>query len=176
LVTPTAGPAPRRTVDPAAPNSADPSRTRVPPLVIAHRGASETWPENTIPAFMAGIDQGADMIETDVHMSADGELVIMHDTTVARTLYPNRTDRSIAGMTAAQIGTLDAGGWKGEEFAGIRVPRLAEVLALVHDTRTGLLLEVKHPELYPAIAEAIVTALEAVPNYLQRALAAGMLV
>ena len=181
LVTPTAGPAPRRTVDPAAPNSADPTRTRVPPLVIAHRGASETWPENTIPAFMAGIDQGADMIETDVHMSADGELVIMHDTTVdrttdARTLYPNRTDRSIAGMNAAQIATLDAGGWKGEEFAGIRVPRLAEVLALVHDTRTGLLLEVKHPELYPAIAEAIVAALEAVPNYLQRALAAGMLV
>src|SRR5699024_774300 len=61
LVTPTAGPTPRRTVDPTAPNSADPSRTRVPPLVIAHRGASETWPENTIPAFMAGIDQAADM-------------------------------------------------------------------------------------------------------------------
>ena len=181
LVTPTAGPTPRRTVDPTAPNSADPSRTRVPPLVIAHRGASETWPENTIPAFMAGIDQGADMIETDVHMSADGELVIMHDTTVDRTtdarkLYPNRTDRSIAGMNAAQIATLDAGGWKGEEFAAIRVPRLAEVLTLVHDTRTGLLLEVKHPELYPAIAEAIVAALEAVPNYLERVLAAGMLV
>src|SRR5690625_7355862 len=80
-----------------------------------------------------------------VHMSADGELVIMHDTTVDRTtdarkLYPNRTDRSIAGMNAAQIATLDAGGWKGEEFAAIRVPRLAEVLTLVHDTRTGLLL------------------------------------
>ena len=56
------------------------------------------------------------------------------------------------------------------------MPRLAEVLTLVHDTRTGLLLEVKHPELYPAIAEAIVAALEAVPNYLERALAAGMLV
>src|SRR5690625_5701721 len=60
-----------------------------------------------------------------VHMSADGELVIMHDTTVDRTtdarkLYPNRTDRSIAGMNAAQIATLDAGGWKGEEFAAIR--------------------------------------------------------
>src|SRR5699024_11621995 len=68
LVTPTAGPTPRRTVDPTAPNSADPSRTRVPPLVIAHRGASETWPENTIPAFMAGIDQGEDMIEPDEHM------------------------------------------------------------------------------------------------------------
>ena len=56
------------------------------------------------------------------------------------------------------------------------MPRLAEVLTLAHDTRTGLLLEVKHPEIYPGIAEAIVTALRAVPNYLDRALAAGMLV
>jgi hypothetical protein len=135
LVTPTAGPAAKRTVDPAsqtADHAADPARNRVPPLVIAHRGASETWPENTIPAFMAGIDQGADMIETDVHMSADGELIIMHDTTVdrttdARALYPGRTDRSIAAMNAAQIATLDAGSWKGERFAGIGVPRLAEV-------------------------------------------------
>ncbi|WP_166969488.1 glycerophosphodiester phosphodiesterase [Brevibacterium atlanticum] len=176
LITPTAGPAPQRPAD-----LADPSRHRVPPLVIAHRGASEDWPENTIPAFMAGIDQGADMIETDVHMSADGELIIMHDTTVdrttdARTLYPGRTDRSIAAMNAAQIATLDAGRWKGEQFAGIGVPRLAEVLTLVHDTRTGLLLEVKHPERYPGIAEAIVESLRAVPNYLERALAAGMLV
>ncbi|WP_209373349.1 glycerophosphodiester phosphodiesterase [Brevibacterium renqingii] len=181
LVTPTAGSAFPHTVDPTSQSIADAVRTHVPPLVIAHRGASEEWPENTIPAFLAGIDQGADMIETDVHMSADGELVIMHDTTVdrttdVRTLYPDRTDRSIAGMDAAQIAALDAGRWKGEEFAGIRVPRLAEVLALVHDTRTGLLLEVKHPERYPGIAEAIVASLRALPNYLERALAAGMLV
>src|SRR5699024_4843496 len=77
LETPTAAPTPRRTVDPPAPNSADPSRPRVPPLVIAHRGASETWPENTIPAFMAGIDQGADMIETDGHLRAGGGLGIL---------------------------------------------------------------------------------------------------
>lgn len=187
LVTPTSDPTPDpRPVHSVHRGSAhgdgvDPARVRVPPLVIAHRGASEDWPENTIPAFMAGIDQGADMIETDVHMSADGELVIMHDVTVdrttdARTLYPDRADRSIAGMNAAQIATLDAGRWKGVEFAGTRVPRLAEVLTLVHDTRTGLLLEVKHPERYPGIAEAVVASLRAVPNYLDRALAAGMLV
>lgn len=181
LATPTSDPAPRDLSTGAAGTVIDPARVRVPPLVIAHRGASADWPENTIPAFIAGIDQGADMIETDVHMSADGELVIMHDTTVdrttdARTLYPNRQDRSIAGMNAAQIATLDAGSWKGEEFAGIRVPRLAEVLTLAHDTRTGLLLEVKHPELYPGIAEAVISALRTVPNYLDRALFAGMLV
>ncbi|MGM0700528.1 MAG: glycerophosphodiester phosphodiesterase [Actinomycetota bacterium] len=181
LATPTSDHSPRGLSAGAAGTVIDPARVRVPPLVIAHRGASADWPENTIPAFIAGIDQGADMIETDVHMSADGELVIMHDTTVdrttdARTLYPNRQDRSIAGMNAAQIATLDAGSWKGEEFAGVRVPRLAEVLTLAHDTRTGLLLEVKHPELYPGIAEAVLSALRTVPNYLDRALAAGMLV
>lgn len=157
------------------------TRTRVPPLVIAHRGASEHWPENTMPAFIAGIDQGADMIETDVHMSGDGELIVIHDTTVERTtdaraLYPDRGDLSVAGMNAAQIATLDAGSWKGEQFAGIRIPRLAEVVHLVDDTRTGLLLEVKHPARYPGIAEAVVRSLYAAPVYLERALAAGMLV
>lgn len=157
------------------------ARTRVPPLVIAHRGASEQWPENTIPAFSAGIDQGADMIEIDVHLSCDGELVVIHDatlerTTDARTLYPDRTDLSVGGMNAAQIATLDAGRWKGEQFAGVRVPRLGEVLDLVHTTRTGLLLEVKHPSRYPGIAEVLARSLQADPLYLDRALAAGMLV
>ena len=108
LATPTSDHSPRDLSTGVTDTVIDPARVRVPPLVIAHRGASADWPENTIPAFIAGIDQGADMIETDVHMSADGELVIMHDTTVdrttdARTLYPNRQDRSIAGMNAAQI-------------------------------------------------------------------------
>ncbi len=79
-------------------------------------------------------------------------------------------------MTAAEIAELDAGSWKGEAFAGLQVPTLAEVVALVHTTRTGLLLEVKHPELYPGIAEAIVAACDEVPDYLERSLAAGLLV
>lgn len=156
-------------------------RTPVPPLVIAHRGASAKWPENTIPAFVAGIDQGADMIEVDVHMSADGVLVVAHDltldrTTDVRTVRPERTDTRIASMTMSEIAELDAGSWKGEDFVGLRVPTLAEVLALVHATRTGLLLEVKHPELYPGIAEAIVAACDELPDYLERSLAAGLLV
>lgn len=156
-------------------------RTPVPPLVIAHRGASLGWPENTIPAFVAGIDQGADMIEVDVHMSADGELVVVHDitfdrTTDVRTVFPDRADTHVSQMTAAEIARLDAGSWKHEAFVGLQVPTLAEVLALVHTTRTGLLLEVKHPELYPGIAEAIVAACDNVPDYLDRSLAAGLLV
>ena len=160
---------------------ADYVRTRVPPLVIAHRGASETWPENTMPAFSAGIDQGADMIEIDVHQSKDGGLIVVHDSSLERTtnaakIYPDRNDLTVGELTNEEIGALDAGAWKSESFAGIRVPHLAEVLDLVHATRTGLLLEVKHPAQYPGIAEAIAESLKAVPDYLERALAAGMLV
>ena len=157
------------------------THTRVPPLVIAHRGASAEYPENTIPAFVAGIDQGADMIEIDVHMSADRGLIVMHDRSLERTtnasaVYPGRTDLSVKNMTTAEIDALDAGAWKDESFAGVPVPHLAEVLELVHVTRTGLLLEVKHPSDYPGIAETIADTLTALPDYLDRALAAGMLV
>ncbi|RBP62897.1 glycerophosphoryl diester phosphodiesterase [Brevibacterium sanguinis] len=155
--------------------------TRVPPLVIAHRGASARFPENTMPAFSAGVEQGADMIEIDLHMSRDGELIVIHDdtlerTTDARTRFPGREDYRIASFTSEEIAVLDAGGWKCPSFAGTAVPHLAEVLALVHSTRTGLLLEVKHPHQYPGIAEAIVREFESAPGYLERALAAGLLV
>lgn len=162
-------------------SAAEVTHNRVPPLVIAHRGASAQQPENTIPAFAAGIDQGADMIEIDVHLNRDGDLIVIHDdtldrTTNVRTLYPDRADTSVSGMTTAEIAALDAGSWKGSAFAGVTVPHLAEVLDLVHTTRTGLLLEVKHPVQYPGIAEAIAQSLKSVPGYLDRALAAGLLV
>ncbi|MBX4378344.1 hypothetical protein K4H02_25120, partial [Mycobacterium tuberculosis] len=84
-------------------------------------------------------------IEVDVHLSADGELVVVHDvtldrTTNIRTLHPERTDTRVKSLTAAEIAELDAGSWKDESFVGLQVPTLAEVLALVHTTRTGLLL------------------------------------
>lgn len=163
------------------PSVSEVTHTRVPPLVIAHRGASAEFPENTIPAFVAGIDQGADMVEIDVHMNKDADLIVLHDetfdrTTNARTIYPDRDDVSVGSMTTSEIAALDAGSWKGQSFTGFTVPHLAEVLALVHATRTGLLLEVKHPGQYPGIAEAIAESLKAVPGYMERALAAGLLV
>ncbi|WP_350270324.1 glycerophosphodiester phosphodiesterase family protein [Brevibacterium sp. CBA3109] len=162
-------------------SAAEVTHARVPPLVVAHRGASVQHPENTIPAFVAGIDQGADMIETDVHLNRDGDLIVIHDdtfdrTTNVRTLHPDRAEISVSGMTTAEIAALDAGSWKGASFAGVTVPHLTEVLDLVHTTRTGLLLEVKQPARYPGIAEAIAESLRSVPGYLERALAAGLLV
>ncbi|HNQ72266.1 MAG TPA: glycerophosphodiester phosphodiesterase family protein [Verrucomicrobiota bacterium] len=93
-------------------------------LSIAHRGNSRFAPENTVAAFMAA-EGKADLVETDVYVSADGYLVIMHDSTVDRT-----TDGTgpITGKTLAQIKQLDAGSWFGPQFVGERVPTLEEMI------------------------------------------------
>jgi glycerophosphoryl diester phosphodiesterase len=96
--------------------------------VIAHRGASGTAPENTVAAFGRAERLGAHMIELDVQLTADGAVIVLHDDTVDRT-----TDgRGLAsGYTLAALRALDAGSWFAPEFAGERVPTLAEVLAAV---------------------------------------------
>lgn len=103
-------------------------------VVVAHRGASADAPQNTLAAFAAAADAGAGMIEIDVHLSADGVPVVIHDGTVDAT-----TDGSgeVRGLTVAQLQALDAGSWFAPEFAGQRIPTLAEVLDLVA-ARPGL--------------------------------------
>jgi glycerophosphoryl diester phosphodiesterase len=95
-------------------------------LTIAHRGASALYPENTLRAFLAAADFGADMCEFDVRMTRDGEVVVIHDATVNRT-----TDGRgrVAEMSAAAIKRLDAGVRFGAEFRDERIPTLAEVAA-----------------------------------------------
>jgi glycerophosphoryl diester phosphodiesterase len=106
---------------------------------IAHRGASGRTPENTHTAFAAALDQGVDAIELDVQLSADGELVVIHDETLDRTtngLGPVRA------RTWAELAQLDAGRWKGERFRGERIPRLADVLEQING-RVLLNVEIK---------------------------------
>ncbi len=74
--------------------------------IIAHRGSKGTRPENTLAAFNAAINDGADGIETDVHLSKDGHLIIMHDELVDRTT--NGSGR-IRDLTLAELRQLDAG-------------------------------------------------------------------
>lgn len=95
------------------------------PLMIAHRGASGSAPENTLAAFAAAREAGADGIELDVTRCASGEVVVIHDDTVDRT-----TDGSgaVSAMPLQALRELDAGAWFGPQFAGERVPLLAEVL------------------------------------------------
>jgi len=96
--------------------------------LCAHRGAMETHPENTIPAFRAAIDAGAQMIEFDVWLTKDNQMVIIHDPTVDRTT--NGTGK-VTDLTLEEIKKLDAGSWKSPEFTGEKIPALEETLAIM---------------------------------------------
>lgn len=111
------------------------------PLTVAHRGDSAKYPENTMAAFRGAIAAGAELVENDVYVSADGVPVVIHDESVERT-----TDGTglITAMTSSEIARLDAGSWFSQSFAGEHVPTLAEQLDEVKaHPGTVLLLEVK---------------------------------
>jgi glycerophosphoryl diester phosphodiesterase len=98
--------------------------------ICAHRGASLTHPENTLPAFREAIRLGAQMIEFDVAMTRDNEIVLMHDKTVDRT---TNGSGPVSEYTLAEIQQLDAGGFKGPEFKGTQVPTLGQTLQMMPD-------------------------------------------
>ncbi len=93
--------------------------------VAAHRGNAKYTPENTMAAFRSAAALKPDMIETDIHMTKDGQLVLMHDHNVDRTTNGKGFVRD---LTFEEIRALDAGAWKGEEFAGEKVPTFREFL------------------------------------------------
>lgn len=122
------------------------------PRIVAHRGASEQAPENTLSAFRRAWELGVECVELDVHVTKDGQVVVMHDATTKRI---GGRDRKIADQTLAELRELDVGGWKSPAFRGERIPTLGEVLATVPQGRT-LFVEIKSgPETIPAIARAI---------------------
>jgi glycerophosphoryl diester phosphodiesterase len=108
-------------------------------LVLGHRGAMGHAPENTMVSFAKGLELGSDMLELDIHLSRDGELMVMHDGDVART-----TDGKghIKDMTVAEIKKLDAGIKFNERFRGERVPKLVELIEWAK-TRIPLVIEIK---------------------------------
>lgn len=109
-------------------------------MIIAHRGASGTAPENTLAAFRMAIDLDADWLELDVCASRDGEVVVIHDDTLERT-----TDGKgrACDFTLAQLKHLDAGRWFHRRFTGEQIPTLREVLSLAKARGVGLLIEMK---------------------------------
>ncbi len=150
------------------------------PLVIGHRGSSATAPENTLASFRLGIRQGADFVESDVQRTKDGALVLMHDSTLNRTTdveqrFPTRSPWRVGDFTLAEIETLDAGAWKSPRYRGEKVPTLDQVVQLTRHTRTGILMELKSPSLYPGIEAQVAQAWSKVPGYLRAALAAHRL-
>ncbi len=98
--------------------------------IIAHRGFSSSFPENTAIAFEKAIELGVECIEFDVYLTRDGHLVVIHDGTVDRTT--DGTGR-VGELTLAEIKCLDAGTWFAPEFAGERIMTLAETLDLIGD-------------------------------------------
>ncbi len=123
--------------------------------VIGHRGASSETPENTLASFRRALEIGVDAVELDVHLSSDGEPVVLHDPFLERT-----TDGRglVGGKSLAELRALDAGAWFGERFAGERIPTLGEALGLLEPIR--VIVELKSgPIYYPSMADRVVAAI-----------------
>ena len=105
-------------------------------ITIAHRGASQKAPENTLPAVKKALEAGVEMIALEVQKTRDNQPIVLGDVSLDRTT--NGSGR-VARMTLAEIQALDAGAWFNEEFAGTKVPTLAEVVKAV-GTKSRLML------------------------------------
>ena len=98
------------------------------PLVFAHRGASAHAPENTLAAFELAIAHGANGVELDAKLSADGEVIVFHDATTDRTTGDKG---HVSKLTLAALRELDAGSFFSAEFRGEKIPTLAEVFETI---------------------------------------------
>ncbi|MGZ4495788.1 MAG: glycerophosphodiester phosphodiesterase [Nocardioides sp.] len=135
---------------------------------VAHRGASWLAPENTLAAVRAAVRSGAEHVEVDVQRTRDGALVVVHDTTLARTTDAARVlggsgPWRVGDVRLDQVRRLDAGAWHHPAYGGEPLPLLAEVVDALAGTGTGLLLEVKAPHLYPGIEADVAAELRGCP-------------
>jgi len=122
------------------------------PAVIAHRGAADDAPENTLAAFKRAWQQGADGIEGDFHLTTDGEIVCIHDADTKRTAGQAS---KVAEASLAELRQFDVGAWKGERWRGARIPTLDEVLATVPEGKQ-MFIEIKcGPQILPALKQVL---------------------
>ncbi len=122
--------------------------------IIAHRGASYDAPENTLASIRLAWQQDADAAEIDVHLSRDGEIVVIHDHDTCRT---TGFSGKVASQLLGELKELDVGAWKGNQFTGERIPTLDEVLAVL-PTEKRLVIEIKSGG--GAVATALQTSLD----------------
>jgi len=121
--------------------------------IIAHRGASYLAPENTVAAAKLAWWKKADAVEVDVYLSADRQVVVIHDKTTKRTAGGEELD--VATSTAEQLRQLDVGSFKSDTYAGERIPLLSEIIATVPPEKK-LFVEIKcGPEVLAPLEEAI---------------------
>ena len=130
------------------------------PRLFAHRGGAREAPENTLAAFANGLRSGADRLELDVHGTADGHVVVIHDATLDRT---TNGSGEVRAHTLAEIQRLDAGHHFRDESGaysfrgrGVRVPTLGEVVSGF----PGVPLNIEIKQLEPAIEEAVLAVFD----------------
>jgi glycerophosphoryl diester phosphodiesterase len=128
-------------------------RRRTPSIeAISHRGVRERLPENSIPAFVAAIDQGADGVELDVHATSDGAIVVHHDAALPASSPSPRAGRSIKSLTLSELGTF-------ELAPGITIPTLEDALKSICASARAY-IEIKAPDIEQEVADVIAS----VPN------------
>jgi glycerophosphoryl diester phosphodiesterase len=115
------------------------------PLIIAHRGYRARYPENTLAAFEAAIDAGADMLELDVLLTKDRKIVVIHDESLDRT---TNGQGPVSEHTLSELKALDAGSWFDPRFRGERLPTLEEVLDMAAG-RIPINIEIKRSAYEP---------------------------
>lgn len=127
-------------------------------MIVGHRGAAGLAPENTMASFKKALELGVDIIELDIHLSADDKLIVMHDHNVKRTT--NGTGE-IAELTLAEIKKLDAGSSFHQKHSNEKVPTLTEVFDLVGN-KCKVMIEIKWPKkgIYEGLVDELVNILE----------------
>ena len=130
-------------------------------LLISHRGESMDYPENTMAAYRAAVERGADGLELDIYLTKDNEIICLHDSTALRT---GGLDVRPRDATLAELKALDVGAWKGPQFAGERIPTLAEALTLARDN-FDIHVEIKTgAEIVPYLVQVIAAEPKATPG------------
>lgn len=128
---------------------------------ISHRGESKDFPENTMAAFKAAVENGSDGFECDIYLTADNQIICSHDRNTKRIAG---VDLDVTQTTAAELRKLDVGKWKGEQFEAEKMPLLAEILTLARDN-FEIFVEIKdNAHIVPFIVKEIAAAPGATPE------------
>jgi len=123
------------------------------PYILAHRGDSGSAPENTLASFKKAVDKGADGVELDVHLTADGVPIVIHDETVNRTTQERGR---VAEFLLREITKIDAGTYYSSDFSHEKIPSLKEVLEVVSGMKV-INIELKNNrENYPGIEQKVI--------------------
>ncbi len=125
--------------------------------VIAHRGFSENYPENSLIAFDKAIEAGVDGIETDIRLSSDGVPFIFHDSSLKRI---TGQETSLESQPSSYLQDLDIGSWFDTAFSDQRMPTLKRLLEHI-DGRTKMILEIKYdPKSFKELCNSVVVLIE----------------